>query len=30
MKRANRSKVARGPEEWRPLDEACWCRYATD
>ena len=26
---ANRQKGARGPEEWRPLDESYWCEYAT-
>ena len=26
--RANRSKGARGPEEWKPRDETCWCEYA--
>ena len=28
--RHNRSKGARGPEEWRPPDEELWCGYATD
>ena len=28
--RANRSKGARGPEEWKPQDETYWCEYATD
>ena len=27
---ANRSKGARGPEEWRPTDESHWCEYAHD
>ena len=27
---ANRSKDAKGPEDWRPPDEDYWCRYATD
>ena len=27
---ANRSKGAKGPEEWRPPNEDHWCRYATD
>ena len=28
--RANRSKGARGPEEWKPPDPTYWCRYAVD
>ncbi len=28
--RHNRSKGARGPEEWAPPDNAQWCDYATD
>ena len=28
--RHNRSKGARGPEEWAPPDNSLWCQYATD
>ena len=28
--RHNRSKGARGPEEWAPPDNTLWCDYATD
>ena len=28
--RHNRSKGARGPEEWAPPDNALWCQYAQD
>jgi len=27
---ANRSKGARGPEEWKPPDSSYWCNYAVD
>ena len=27
---ANRSKGAKGPEDWRPPDETYWCQYGKD